>query len=153
MSGVLFSSSIFLGIWANELSEAEAVRKWERSHLPSEQIFGFAMGSRRLLFVSDDKRVQKLIHSISTHLDEAGSVWLSSDSNWVAFYSHPDQMIQVRFYCLDCTQIPHQWQPLGVGWFALEKVIAALDQKKAKAVPLPSQKRKVMLRDPREVVY
>lgn len=152
-SALLLGSSLLLGVWANELSELEAIKKWERTHLPSERLFEFAMGSRGLRGVSEPRQLQKLIRSITTHLDATGSVWLSSDLNWVAFYSNPDQGIQVQFYCLECLKLPQNWQPVGIGWLALEQVTGVLDQRKSEIHLSAVRNPKTVFRDPREVVY
>ena len=46
LGGVLLAAALWIGNWANEVSRTEAELKWERTHLPTDRVLDFALGSR-----------------------------------------------------------------------------------------------------------
>lgn len=150
-----FLLSIFLGMVANSYSEQEALKRWEKNHVPSYSVVQFAMGSRGLMLNQNLSITQKLMRSLPTNLDDPGSFWMSQDSSWFAYYGNSNQQAQVQFYRMGSSSLPHHWIPMGVGWRALEKSIDAVDRVKLSNQSRkihPAQRAKQRL-DPRQLVY
>jgi hypothetical protein len=152
-SGTFFVAAIILGLWANELAEADALARWERMHLPSERIIQFALGSRNFHSVRDENQMQKILRSIPSRLDESGAFWLSENANWVVFYAAPDQAVQAQLYCFRCETLPKQWKPVGLGWRGLEETMQEIDKNLDFLKPVLLKKVKAGWRDSREIVY
>jgi len=153
LSGAFFLLALVLGVWANGIAEMEAISKWERNHLPSERIFKFALGSRGMHQVQDLNQLQKVMRSVPSRLDEMGSIWISTDANWAAYYSSPDQALQAQIYCLRCSNRPEKWKPLGIGWRGLEDALDEIDKNTLLSKPLAQKKKGRLPRDPRELIY
>ncbi|MEO5968901.1 MAG: hypothetical protein ABIQ95_03165 [Bdellovibrionia bacterium] len=150
-----FAISVVLGFAAFTLSREEAIEYWERTFLPSERVIHFALGSRGLIPATEGYHSQKALRSLPSSLDEKGSFWLNTDPVWVAVFlpSDKDFGIHAVAYCHDCKNFPRNWQPMGIGWRAMDKVIEQIDKglrhrKDVKRVLLPK-----FQDDPREIVY
>jgi hypothetical protein len=150
-----FGVSIALGFAAFTFSRVEAIEYWERTFLPSERVIRFALGSRGLVPAAEGYQAQRVLRSLPSSLDEKGSIWMSTDPIWVAAFlpSKEDTSIQVLTYCLDCKNFPKNWQPMGIGWRAMDKAIEQIDRglkgrKEVKTAPLSK-----IRSDPREIVY
>jgi hypothetical protein len=150
-------SSLFLGYWANQLSETAAIEKWEKAYLPSREVVHFALGSRNLKQPKDQRQIQRILRSLPQRLDDGGSFWISQDSNWVTYYATSEEQTDPQIHCLNCSPsaIPNSsfnlWQPAGLGWRGLEKILEKIDLK-IKNTPRTTQKNR-FFRDPRELVY
>ncbi len=143
--------SLALGDRANEMSQKTGASSWEKSHPPSQKVIFYSLKSRGLTLIQGVSFFQKIYRTIPTSLDEEGSIWLSEDANWVAFFLASAEAIPAQIYCLICKQLPVRWEPLGRGWQAFEKSLEELDHKIA-ALKL-SRPKKFLPRDSREIVY
>jgi len=145
--------SVLLGFHANSISEREAIQRWERSHLPSSSIVRFALTSQGWQEIQDQKKIEKLMRSIPVTLDEGGSIWNSSDWNWILFYSHSIDLLQVQFYCYHCSEFPKIWTPLGIGWMGFEKALEGVRLKLESEKTLLPKKIWAPWKDPREIIF
>ena len=150
-------AAIFLASWAHSSSQAEAVLNWERTHVPSEKLVQVALQSRGLRRMEEGKVLNKVLRELPVSLDEKSAIWMTSDSNWVAYYLDPDQATQAQVFCLECSTPPSPWQPVGLGWQGLEAALVGLDQRlasyRAPAKAKGERVRPKVWRDPRAVVY
>ncbi len=148
--GVIFLLlSVWIGNWAKQVSQLEAAAQWEREHLPSEQIIECLMKSRGLGLVRHLKKLHKVLRTLPSTIDDPGSIWISESVDWIAFYGSPERSPQVQIYCLQCSFLPTQWGPLGVGWTAIALALQKMDQK---AILLKGPKAQIQ-KDPREIFY
>ncbi len=160
-----FMVSIILGLFAFTLTREEAIEYWERTFLPSERVIRFALGSRGLRAAREGHPLQRGLRALPSSLDEKGSIWVSADPIWVAAFlpSHSDSDVQPVVYCLDlkmckncpedCRIPPKNWQPMGRGWRAMDKVIDQIDgdlRLRKEKIGAPWVK---IRRDPREILY
>ena len=152
-----FAVSVALGFVAFTCSREEAIEYWERTFLPSGQVIGFALGSRGLVAAVEGYQLQKVLRSLPTSLDDRGSIWLSADPIWVAVFlpSKDDSSVQAETYCLDCKNLPKNWQPMGIGWRAMDKVVNQIDNllKRRKETKIAPSTQIRSRRDPREFIY
>lgn len=151
LGAIFVGTAIWLGVWANEVSQLEAKMKWEKTHLPTEQILDFALGSRGMKQVRDLKLLQRATYTLPARLDELGAVWLSEGANWLAFFTGSEENTQVKIYCQPCTMQPRIWQPKGVGWRGLELALQEIDRRIGERQGVTPKKR--IERDPREIVF
>jgi hypothetical protein len=154
MSAGFLACSCVFGIWANDIAQIEAKMRWAREHPPSVRVIDFALGSRGLRKIEDTDQIHRVVRLIPTHLDENGAFWLSSNGQWVAFFSDSIQSNTIHIYCSICNRTPQgpDWRPFGVGWEALENVTDEIDQKTQNVSPIQRSK-KVVFKDPRELSY
>lgn len=160
-----FVISVILGLFAFTLTREEAIEYWERTFLPSERVIRFALGSRGLKAASEGHPLQRGLRALPSSLDEKGSIWLSADPIWVAAFlsSHSDSEVQPVVYCLDrkmckncledCRIPPKNWQPMGRGWRAMDKVIDQIDGDLRLRKEIKGGLSVKTRRDPREILY
>jgi hypothetical protein len=151
--GLLVAAGV-LGIWANEITQKDTLLRWEKTHLPPKEIMSYALGSRGLQEINDVKTLQQASRYLPSNLDEAGMIWISPHSNWVTYYFAKDEMIQTTLYCLECSEIPRKWTPVGLGWKGLELALKIVDQAKGELKKAsPPKKDRRPYRDPKELLY
>lgn len=148
-SGFLLALALLLGFWANHWSELEAIREWEKKHVPDSTVFKALVQTFKLKEMQDNRTLQKINRLLPVHLEEAGSIWKTENSNWIVFYSDPNDALQMQVYCQECS-IPPQtpWKRVGVGWIGVEALLEELKKGGFKKAVL-----KKRYRDPREIVY
>src|SRR5438132_1657306 len=99
---ILSISSLVLalcfGNCAQNASEREALRRWERSHIPSDKVFEYSVGSQGWRLMVQSKVVEKLIRGTPATIDEKGAVWVNENWNWILFYSGSSETVQAQFY-------------------------------------------------------
>ena len=153
--------SLVLGTEAYHHSQTEGALNWLRAHPPSEQVLEYSLGRFGFQSVKDVEKIQKVMRFAPATLDDVGSFWISPSKQWVAYYFSREQESQVTFYCKECGAPPHDWQPLGIGWEALEKLFIEISKDaihtkgsppKAAEAAEPARKKEVH-RDPREIIY
>lgn len=152
LSGILFLLSLFVGHYANQLSEEKAIQNWESSHLPTPKIVAFSFESYGWKRIKDPQKTQKIIRSLPAALDENGSFWVSSQIDWIVFFSEHKNSETIELYCRTCQNSSNRWSFYGKGWRALERIIVKMDQIVRSSKPMVVKK-PIQTVDPRAWTY
>ncbi len=151
--GVGILISMGLGIWANQSSEEAAIRRWERTFIPSKQVFKFAMQGYGFKELQETRTLQKLALHFPEAVDELASIWVDPHARWVVFSEKEDGFSQPQVYCTDCKLLPESWQRIGVGWRGLEVLISNLNGRTSDHFENPGKKKSLEWKDPRAISY
>ena len=145
--------SLFLGIWANGVSENSAILKWEKAHPPSLKIVDYVSQAKQMQHMSDPFLLQKSLRALSVNTDERGSFWLGMDSYWLVYFLDEGPPL---VYCLNCKEVPKKWMPLGIGWKGFEKGMELIEQEKDRLKAISTSKKNqnsTQFYDPRAIHY
>lgn len=145
-------TSISFGILAFGQAREEAIKSWERAHLPSLQVWVLALSTRGYRTLSDIGEIQKLARSLPTTLDSEGSIWVDRDLNWVVLYHDINQALPAHIFYRDIRKKPEAWSPRGIGWAHFDSTLNEVDAMLAKA-PKILRKKAEPITDPREIRY
>ena len=161
---LLIIAAIGLGIWAKETTELEALQSWQLSHLPQRSVWEHGLGARGFKPLNELRLLQEVTRSLPTSLDDLGTVWISSNSYWVAIAlpakekeALPQEAPErLQIYCLKCTKSPMEWknwETLDRGWTGFEKSLSRIDRLPKQATLSQSPRKKQKVWDPREIRY
>ena len=149
--------SLGLGAWAYEASTDDALWGWKSRHFPSNDAWSSALGSRGYQSVTQADRLNRVLRTLPSQLDVSGSVWSTTDQNWIAIYPRDagEGTGAPVLYCYLCEELPLAWNPEGRGWDGFDQTIIKMDRGLPALrgrKPKKSQKREEY-HDPRELRY
>ena len=152
--GLIVMAGVF-GCLAHTVTQGEAIYRWERQHIPDLKSLEALVTSVGFQNLGRQKVYEKILRQFPMGHDEFGSIWASSDLNWVGYYPTSEYEEQPHLYCRECLKIPENWDFWGVGWVSLEGLLNEIRKKPAgpsSSSKSPGSKRPLE-RDPREIVY
>lgn len=158
LKGGLFAAS-FISVagvlaWsAQDLTYSHALSDWERSRLPSDRTWTYALGNQGWSSPSPSPTVHQALKKLPASLDRAGSVWTSPDLEWIVVFTDPNQTVSHKLFCHDCKKAPERWDPAGVGWSAFDQVLEKLERTKATRSVAQTKRKTIKFVDSREIHY
>lgn len=149
--------SVILGFWAEQIAQSEALQTWKDTHPPSPRVWRHALGSLGFEQCTDSKVLQKVLRNIPSMVDDHGSIWLSTETQWIAIYSNEeDSTFPVDIYGLNCA-LPKEgvrnWNNFNSGWDGFDQVLEHLTQALPHSPKMVEKKKSKLSRDSREIRY
>jgi hypothetical protein len=147
------------GVWANEASELQAWNRFKKDHFPGRAVISAVLNGYHFVQIQESDRLQKILRTVPTHLDEEGAFWISTNRKWIVHFSDWDDWVQAQVFSLEekgakaTRREALKWERLGVKWEGIERLLRLLEeakQDKTQSKPFQSHRR---FRDPREIVY
>jgi hypothetical protein len=153
-AGAFIAIAGLLAWSAQSLTYSHALEDWERSRLPSDRVWTYALGNHGwTLAPPAAPAVHQALKKLPASLDSAGSVWASPDWSWIMVFTDPNQVVSHKLFCRDCKTAPERWDPVGTGWSAFDRVLAQLEQVKTAPVQARKGRKTIKFVDSREIHY
>jgi|GEM_PF-4807106 len=149
--------SVFLGFRAEQIAQSEALHSWKETHPPSTRVWRHALGSLGFEHCKDSKVLQKVLRSLPSMIDDHGSIWLSTQNQWIAIYSNEENStFPVDIYGLNCN-LPNReirnWDNFNSSWDGFDKILEHLNQIQPQSPKLVEKRKSKIPRDSREIRY
>ena len=145
-------AALFLGVYANQWSEIEAISNWKKTHLPSFQLVGVLLHSQGLILDEKNVLTNNVKRLLADRKTSAGLFLLSRDASAVAF--DPGKSLgEVLVYRTLQNESRDDWRAVGSGYEGLEFCLNQLVHKTKPAIFRSLKKKGPPLRDPREVFF
>jgi hypothetical protein len=138
---------------AQDLTYSHALRDWERSRLPSDRIWTYALGNHGRIVPPLSAVVHQALKKLPASLDSPGSVWASPGLEWIVVFIDPNQTVSHKVFCRDCKKPPERWDPMGTGWSAFDQIMERFEKAPVPSLSDRKSRKTIKFVDPREIHY
>lgn len=144
-------AALVLGLFADQRSSRTAIEGWLATHLPPDDVVTAVFEMNGLREIKKPEIISRAQKSLALSWDQVGAFWVSSDPFVIAWSrGEVGGSGRYMFFSRETQVRTFSWTRLGIGWPALEDLLARM-----KGIPKPVVTRPVLqpYRDPREIAY